>query len=260
MKKFGYILLSLFVVFALFAKWLAPIDPYETSLGERLQPPSSEHWFGTDQLGRDLFARIVYGTQISVTAALVILVMTLLISLPIALLNGYIKGRTDQFFMRFLDSILAIPDIVLTIAIVGLLGPSFFNMIIAIIVVRWASYVRFIRSLVLPLATAPYVIAGRLAGNSHMRLLWRYILPQIIHPIIVFSTLDIGKIVLNIAALSFLGLGAQPPVPEWGAMLNDAMNYFQLAPHMMIFPGLAIFLFVLSCQLVGAQFQKERKA
>ncbi|EGQ26816.1 nickel/dipeptide ABC superfamily ATP binding cassette transporter, permease protein, partial [Sporosarcina newyorkensis 2681] len=155
-----------------------------------------------------------------------------------------------------IDSTLAIPDIVLTIAIVGLLGPSLVNMIFAIVVVRWASYVRFIRSLVVKITQEEYIFSAKMAGNSNFRIVKRYILPQIGMPIIVFSALDMGKIVLNIAGLSFLGLGSQPPTPEWGAMLNDATDYFQVTPHVMLFPGLAIVLFVLACQLVSEKLGK----
>ncbi|WP_319005802.1 ABC transporter permease subunit [Metabacillus niabensis] len=240
-----------FCLLGLFAPWIAPHDPIAINLAARLQSSSWVYPFGTDHLGRCILSRIIFGVRISVTSALIIMFFTMLISVPIALLTGYVRGRTDHFIMRIIDSTLAIPDIVLTIAIVGLLGPGLVNMLFAIVVVRWASYVRFIRSLVVKISQENYILSARMAGNTHFRILKRYILPQIGMPIMVFSALDMGKIVLNIAGLSFLGLGTQPPTPDWGAMLNDAIDYFQSSPHVMFFPGLSIVLFVLACQLVS---------
>lgn len=250
------ILIFIFFI-GIFAPWIAPHDPLTVHLTDRLQPPNWTYPFGTDHLGRCILSRIIYGVRISVIYAVVILVLTLFISIPIALITGYVRGRTDHLLMRAIDSTLAIPDIVLTIAIVGLLGPSLINMVVAIVLVRWASYVRFIRSLVIKICKEDYLLSARMAGNSHFRILRRYILPQIIIPILIFSALDMGKIVLNIAGLSFLGLGSQPPNPEWGAMLNDATAYFQIAPHVMIYPGLSIVLFVLACQIISEHFQNS---
>lgn len=244
-------ILFLISIAGLFAPWIVPHDPLAVNLGVRLQSPSWAYPFGTDHLGRCILSRIIFGIRISALSALVIMFLTLLISVPIALATGYVRGRSDHLLMRVIDGTLAIPDIVLTIAIVGLLGPGLVNMIFAIVVVRWAGYVRFIRSLVVKISQEDYIFSARMAGNSHFRILKRYVLPQIGMPIIIFSALDVGKIVLNIAGLSFLGLGSQPPTPEWGAMLNDATNYFQVSPHVMIFPGAAIVLFVLACQLVS---------
>ncbi len=244
-------ILVCFCLVGFFAPWIAPHDPIAINLAARLQSSSWGYPFGTDHLGRCILSRIIFGVRISITSALIIMFFTMLISVPIALFTGYVRGRTDHFIMRIIDSTLAIPDIVLTIAIVGLLGPGLVNMLFAIVVVRWASYVRFIRSLVVKISQENYILSARMAGNTHFRILKRYILPQIGMPIMVFSALDMGKIVLNIAGLSFLGLGTQPPTPDWGAMLNDAINYFQTSPHVMFFPGLSIVLFVLACQLVS---------
>jgi ABC-type dipeptide/oligopeptide/nickel transport system permease subunit len=175
------------------------------------------------------------------------------VSLPIALFIGYFRGRVDYVVMRFIDVTLAIPDMVLTITIVGILGPSLLNMIMAILIVRWTSYVRLIRSLVMKACEEDYILSARMSGNAHFRIMRRYIFPVILPNLVLFGTLDMGKIVLFIAALSFLGLGTQPPTPEWGSMLHDATSYFQVAPFVMIFPGMAIFLFILACQLIGDQ-------
>ncbi|AZV45134.1 nickel transporter permease [Peribacillus asahii] len=250
----GVLILILFI--GIFAPWIAPHDPVNVNLANRLSSPSWMYPFGTDHLGRCILSRVIYGARISMTAAFLIIIFTLIISIPIGLVTGYVRGRTDHIFMRVIDSMLAIPDIVLTIAIVGVLGPGFINMIIAIIIVRWANYVRFIRSLVIKICKEDYLLSARMSGNSHRRIMQRYILPQIFVSVLVFSALDMGKIVLAIAGLSFLGLGIQPPTPEWGAMLHDATSYFQIAPHVMIFPGMAILFFVLACQLISDRFRK----
>lgn len=250
----GLFILIFFV--GIFAPLISPHDPLAVNLANRLSSPTWMYPFGTDHLGRCILSRIVYGIRISVTAAFLIMFFTLMISIPIGLITGYVRGHTDHIFMRMIDSTLAIPDIVLTITIVGVLGPGFINMIIAIIIVRWANYVRFIRSLVIKVCKEDYILSARMSGNTHPRIMQRYIFPQIFSPILVFSALDMGKIVLAIAGLSFLGLGTQPPTPEWGAMLRDATDYFQIAPHVMIFPGLAILFFVLACQLISDRFRK----
>nr|WP_231584106.1 ABC transporter permease subunit [Domibacillus indicus] len=242
------------------APWLAPHDPLAMDLSNRLSSPGWTYPFGTDHLGRCILSRIIYGIRISAVFAVLVMICTFLISLPVGLLTGYLRGRTDHLFMRFIDGMLAIPDIVLTIAIVGLLGPGFVNMAIAIILVRWANYVRFIRSLVLKVRKEDYILSARMSGNSHLRIMRRYILPEIFSPLAVFGALDTGKIVLAMAGLSFLGLGTQPPTPEWGIMLHDAAGYFQIAPHVMVFPGLAIMFFVFGCQLVSGRFSRRHTA
>lgn len=252
----GIGLLLLVMLMGVFAPSIAPHDPLTVNLTNRLSPPTWVYPFGTDHLGRCILSRILYGIRMSVTSSFLIMLLTLLISLPIGLLTGYLRGRTDHFFMRMIDSTMAIPDIVLTIAIVGILGPGLFHLILAIILVRWTNYVRFIRSLVLKICQEEYILSARLSGNSSIRIMRRYILPQIVSPVAIFGALDMGRIVLLIAGLSFLGLGSQPPTPEWGVMLHDATAYFQLAPHVMIFPGLVILFFVLCCQLISEPYQK----
>jgi peptide/nickel transport system permease protein len=252
----GVGILLLIILIGFLAPWVTRHDPLAINLSIRLSSPSWEYWLGTDHLGRCILSRIIFGIKTTVTSSFFIMIFTLMISLPLGLLAGYLHGRADSILMRIVDGVLAFPNIVLAVAIVGILGPGFLHMIIAIIMVRWANYVRIIRSLVIKVGKEDYILSARMAGNSHFRIMRRYILPQIISPIIVFGALDIGRIVLLIAGLSFLGLGAQPPTPEWGVMLHDATNYFQISPHVMIFPGLAIMLFVLSCQLVSERLHK----
>ncbi|WP_158737778.1 ABC transporter permease [Alteribacillus sp. YIM 98480] len=247
----------LFIVLTgIFAPWIAPHDPLAVDASNRLASPGLVYPFGTDHLGRCVLSRIIYGIRVTVISAFCIMLITVAISIPIALLAGYIRGNTDNIIMRMIDGMLAVPDFVLTIAIVGMLGPSFINTIIAIVMVRWADYVRFIRSLVIKEGQEDYILYARMTGNSHIRILSRYILPQILSRVLVFAALDLGRIVLLIAGLSFLGVGVQPPTPEWGVMLQDATGYFQVAPHVMVFPGIAVVLFVLVCQLVSDQFNE----
>jgi ABC-type dipeptide/oligopeptide/nickel transport system permease subunit len=255
-KAGGGLLLFILIV-GCFAPWIAPHDPLAIDLSKRLMGPNSDYFFGTDHLGRCILSRIIYGIQTTVAAAFIIMFATLAISLPIGLTTGYIRGHSDHVLMRIVDGTLAFPDIVLTIAIVGILGPGYWHMILAIVMVRWANYVRMIRSLVLKIKKEEYILSARISGNSHISIINRYIIPAILTPIIVFAALDIGRIVLLIAGLSFLGLGTQPPTPDWGVMLHDATSYFQIAPHVMIFPGLAIMLFVLSCQLISDRDIKQ---
>ncbi|KOO44303.1 ABC transporter permease [Priestia koreensis] len=252
----GVSLLLAIIMVGIFAPLLSPHDPLSVHLSNRLASPSWEYPFGTDHLGRCVLSRLIYGIRVSVIGAFIILLLTFLISLPVGLLTGYKRRYRDGFLMRLIDGTLAIPDIIFTVAIVGILGPGVTHMILAIILVRWANYVRFIRSLVLKCCQEHYILSARMAGNSHVRIMWRYILPTIFSPLVVFAALDIGKIVILLAGLSFLGLGTQPPTPEWGVMLHDSTTYFQIAPHIMIFPGLAIMLFVFTCQLISEQLKK----
>ncbi|MEK3990297.1 ABC transporter permease [Robertmurraya sp. FSL R5-0851] len=256
-KMVGVSLLIFIFVIGLLAPGVSPHDPLEVNLSKRLVSPNFEYPFGTDHLGRCILSRIIYGIRVSVVYSVIIMLLTFVISLPIALFIGYFRGRLDYLIMRFIDVTLAIPDIILAITIVGVLGPSLFNMVMAILIVRWTNYVRFIRSLVIKTCEEDYIFSARMSGNSHFRIMRYYIFPVILQNLVVFGTLDMGKIVLLIAALSFLGLGTQPPTPEWGSMLHDATLYFQIAPFVMIFPGLALFLFMLACQLIGDQYSKH---
>ncbi|ARK30007.1 ABC transporter permease [Halalkalibacter krulwichiae] len=256
-KRFGaanligaFLLLGTILV-GLLAPWLSPHDPLSIHVANRLHPPTWEYPFGTDHLGRCILSRMMYGIRTTVTTAFLIMTFTMMISIPLGLVTAYNRGRSDHFIMRLVDGTLALPDIIITIAIVGILGPGYLHMIMAIVVVRWASYVRFIRSLVIKTTKEDFILTARISGNSHYRIMKNYIFPFISSPILIFAALDMGRIVLLISGLSFLGLGAQPPTPEWGVMLHDATAYFQIAPHVMIFPGLAIMLFVLGCQLIS---------
>jgi peptide/nickel transport system permease protein len=226
-------------------------DPFQIDMGNRLQKASSVHWLGTDQLGRDVFSRIVYGAKLTIGLGLLAIMLAVCIGVPIGLFSGYIGGKVDAFFMRIIDGILAFPDFILAIAIAGILGPSLTNIIIAIILVRWIVYARVVRSLVLSEKEKEYILVSKISYSSTFKTIRMHLLPQVLPEIIVMAAIDVGKVILLISALSYIGLGAQPPIPEWGAMLNDGRGYFQVIPSLMIYPGVAIMLTVLCCNLLG---------
>ena len=228
-----------------------PHDPFEIDMGNRLQSASSLHWFGTDQLGRDVFSRIVYGAKLTIGLGLFAIFMALCIGVPIGLISGYIGGKIDTLFIRIIDGILTFPDFILAIAIAGMLGPSLTNIIIAIVLVRWIVYARVVRGLVLTEKEKEYVLVSKVSYSSTFKTIRMHLVPQVMPDIIVMAAIDVGKVILLISAFSYIGLGAQPPIPEWGSMLNDGRGYFQVVPSLMIYPGLAIMITVLCCNLLG---------
>ncbi|QFT89576.1 putative D,D-dipeptide transport system permease protein DdpC [Bacillus sp. THAF10] len=234
-----------------FGSYFLPHDPFLIDMGNRLQPASSSHWLGTDQLGRDVLSRLLLGAKLTVGLGVLAIIFSILIGVPIGLFSGYIGGKLDAVFMRIIDAILAFPDFILAIAIAGILGPSLTNIIIAIILVRWIVYARVVRGLVLAEKEKEYVKVSKIVHSSHTKTIRLHLLPQIMPEVIAMAAVDIGKIILMISALSYIGLGAQPPIPEWGAMLNDGRAYFQVVPALMIYPGVAIMLTVLTFNLLG---------
>jgi peptide/nickel transport system permease protein len=174
-----------------------------------------------------------------------------MIGIPAGLISGYTGGRLDAFFMRLADGLVALPEFILAIAVAGFIGPSLKNLMLSVVLIKWISYARIVRGIVLSEREREYVLAARVGGCSTWKLLHRHLLPQIVSPVLVLAALDIGKVILIISSLSYLGLGAQPPAPEWGAMLNDGRPYFQTAPELMIYPGAAIMVLVLACNLIG---------
>ena len=247
----GLVVVLLFVVLAVFAGWIAPQDPIATNWGAIRKAPSAEHWMGTDEIGRDVLSRVIWGTQASLLAGLASVSISLLLGVPIGLAAGFLGGFVDGLISRITDAFLACPFLILAIALAAFLGPSLTNAMIAIGVSATPIFVRLTRAQVINIKVEDYVEAARAVGNPPLRIALRHIMPNILAPLIVQATLAIAAAVIAEASLSFLGLGQQPPAPSWGSMLNVAKNYVDNAPWMAIWPGLSIFLLVLSFNLLG---------
>ena len=240
-----------FILLALLAPQLAPFDPLATSWSAVRKGPSAAHWFGTDEIGRDVLSRVIFGTRASLLAGCVSVSIALALGVPIGLAAGYIGGWVDALISRMTDAMLACPFLILAIALAAFLGPSLTNAMIAIGISATPIFVRLTRAAELQVKVEDYIEAARAVGNSHLRIALRHILPNVVPPLIVQATLAVAAAVIAEAALSFLGLGQQPPAPSWGSMLNTAKNYIDNAPWMAVWPGLSIFLLVLSFNLLG---------
>jgi peptide/nickel transport system permease protein len=240
-----------FVLVALLAPWISPYDPLATSWSAVRKAPSAAHFFGTDEIGRDVLSRVVWGTRASLMAGVVSVGISLSLGVPIGMLAGYAGRWTDALISRCTDAMLACPFLILAIALAAFLGPSLGNAMIAIGISATPIFIRLARAQVLAVKVEDYVEAARALGNPHLRIALRHILPNIVTPLIVQATLAIAAAVIAEASLSFLGLGQQPPAPSWGSMLNTAKNYVDNAPWMAVWPGLSIFLLVLSFNLLG---------
>ncbi len=247
----GLAVVLLFIALAAFAPWIAPHDPIAASWAAIRKPPSAQYWFGTDEIGRDVLSRVIWGTRASLLAGVVSVSISLLIGVPLGMAAGFLGGPVDAVISRITDAFLACPFLILAIALAAFLGPSLTNAMIAIGVSAAPIFVRLARGQVLSVKVEDYVEAARAVGNSPLRIALRHILPNITAPLIVQSTLAIAAAVIAEASLSFLGLGQQPPAPSWGSMLNTAKNYIDNSPWMAISPGVSIFLLVLSFNLLG---------
>lgn len=226
-------------------------DAAFVNLSGRLLPMSLQHPLGTDHLGRDVLTRLLLGSQLTVGYGLAALLMAVIMGVPFGLLAGFKGGFVDRIFMRIADAFMSFPDTLVAIVISGLLGAGIENLLLAIVLVKWVSYARLVRSTVLTERQKDYVMIAKINGLSTGRIMIKHIFPHVIGNVLVLASLDLGKIILLISALSYIGLGAQPPAPEWGAMLNDARPHFQSNPQLMIYPGLAIVLIVLLSNLFG---------
>ena len=247
----GLVVLSLFILLALLAPLIAPYDPIATSWTLVRKPPTALHWFGTDDLGRDVLTRVIYGARASLLAGLISVGIALSIGVPLGLISGYRGGFIDALISRITDAMLACPFLILAIALAAFLGPSLGNAMIAIGVTATPIFIRLTRGQVLSVKVEDYVEAARAMGNPRWRIALFHILPNILPALLVQATLSIAAAIIAEAALSFLGLGQQPPSPSWGSMLNAAQRFLTNAPWMAIWPGLAIFMVVLSLNLVG---------
>jgi nickel transport system permease protein len=249
------VLLAFIILAALLAPYLAPHDPNEVILKYRLQGPSRQFPLGTDDFGRCLFSRLLFGARISLSISLLVVIVSLLLGTLVGVFSGYKGGKIDSMLMRLCDVLLAFPSLVLVLVIIGILGPGMANVVLAMIAVQWLWYARIIRSTVLSLKERPFVAAARLAGSGDGRIIWKHILPNIMPQIIVLSTLDIGNTIMHFSGYSFLGLGVQPPTPEWGIMISDGRDFIRSTPELMAYPGTMIFLTVLSLNYLGDVFR-----
>lgn len=249
----GLVLFAFVLLLAAFGPAIAPhgMDDQDSSIEAREAPPSSASWFGRDELGRDIYSRVLHGARITLGVGFGTVTLGLLFGVPLGLFSGYSGGRADQVIMRGTDLLLAIPDILLALALMAALGPSLRNAMIAVGITFVPKFARVVRASALGEASREYVFAARGLGASNMRIMLRHVLPNCLAPLTVIATLSLGSAILYTSALSFLGLGAQPPTPEWGRMLSDGRDTMLYSPHLMIFPGVAIALSVLSVNLLG---------
>jgi peptide/nickel transport system permease protein len=248
----GMALLILFIVIALFAPLFAPYNPAAIDLNHRLAAPEHAHWFGTDELGRDIFSRTLYGARLSLLVASSVVGCSLLLGLILGGLAGYYGGLLDTLLNVFvMNAFLALPGILLAIAFVAFLGPGLVNLILALSIGGWVGYARLVRAQVLAVREREFVEAARSLGAGDLRIFTRHILPNILQPVIVQSAIGMAGAVLAEATLSFLGLGVPPPAPSWGSMLNDARSHLFDAPHLVVFPAIAVMLCVLSFNFLG---------
>lgn len=253
----GLGIISILFFIAIFAPYIAPHDPLEVDITNKLRPPSKEYLLGTDNLGRCIISRLIYGTRNSLYYSLSVLIISLSVGIPIGIISGYIGGKTDAVIMRIIDMFLALPSFMVALAISGVLGASSQNMVLAMSLVWWSSYARFARTLSQQIKQSNYIMAAIAGGCSHSQIIFRHILKNMMPEIIVLATLELGSIILSITTFSFIGLGVQPPTPEWGIMLSDSKASIQSYPNLMIYPALAIIVTVMSFNILGRGLKHE---
>ena len=248
----GVVLVVIFVIFAVIASWIAPQDPAHIDLPTRLSSPSTAHWFGTDELGRDILSRVIYGSRISMLVGSSVVAVSLTLGLIIGSIAGYYGGRLDRFVnVVVMNAFLSFPGILIAIAFVAFRGPGIFNLVLALSLGGWVGYARLVRAQVLAAREREFVEAARALGASDLRVVVHHILPNIIQPVVVQAAIGMAGAILAEATMSFLGLGVPPPTASWGAMLNDGRAHLFDAPHLVIFPALAVMLAVLSFNFIG---------
>ena len=252
----SFTIFAVLAVLVILVSVFAPVicgdrSPTAGNLAEAIEKPSAEHPFGTDKMGRDVFARVIYGSRASLSSTFILVAVIFVIGTVLGVVSGYFGGAVDVIIMRIADMMMAFPGLVLAIAVAGTLGASTRNAIIAIAIVSWPKYARLARSLVMKIRHTDFVAAATVTGSKTPYMLLRYMLPNTITTLVITAATDIGGMMMELAALSFLGFGAQPPTPEWGSMLNEGRNFMQSAPWMMIFPGLAIFVTVVIFNMLG---------
>ncbi|HUE54122.1 MAG TPA: ABC transporter permease [Terriglobales bacterium] len=248
----GAVLVVVFIVFALFAPWIAPQDPAHIDLPSRLQSPSTAHWCGTDELGRDILSRLIFGSRISMMVGSCVVAVSLILGLIVGSIAGYYGGHIDRFVnVVVMNAFLSFPGILLAIAFVAFRGPGIFNLVLALSLGGWVGYARLVRAQVLSAREREFVEAAKALGANDLRIIVRHILPNIIQPVIVQAAIGMAGAILAEATMSFLGLGVPPPTASWGAMLNDGRAHLFDAPHLVLFPAVAVMLAVLSFNFIG---------
>lgn len=253
--KIGLAIAIIFILIAIFAPLIAPNDPTLVDVTVKLQNPSLKYPFGTDQLGRCVFSRIVFGSRYSLFYSFTVLAITLIIGLPIGMISGYVGGKWDTAIMRIIDIFLAMPSFIIVLAIAGSFGTSGKNLILAMSISYWANYARVSRALTLKIKGESYFQALKAGGLSHTRIIFKHVLRNIMPSIIALATVEIGTIILAIAGFSFIGLGVKPPTPEWGIMLSESRPFIQTFPQLMMYPGLTIMLIVFGVNILGEGVQ-----
>ena len=251
MARVGAAIVLLAVLAAVLGPWLAPFDPAVQELALRLEGPTGLHWFGLDELGRDIFARVLWGARVSLLVGLVVVSVSATVGIAMGSVAGYFGGRIDEAISRLIDILLAFPGLLLAIALVAVLGPSLTNVVLALSLIGWVGYARLVRGQVLRARELEFVQAARALGATTVRILTHHIIPTTLPAVTVQATLGMGGAILAEASLSFLGLGVQPPTPSWGTMLNYGRGHLLDAPHLTIFPGLAIAILVLGFNFLG---------
>jgi len=255
--KSGILMISFLVLAAIFTPLIAQADPYSTDLLNRLRAPGDMGLLGTDHLGRDVFSRLLHGARLSITISIITLLVSLIVGVVLGLIAGYFRGLLDSAIMFIVEVLLAFPGMILSLAIVAIAGGGMFNAVVAISLVSWIGYARLVRGMTMSLKERDFVKAARISGTGSFMILLRHILPNVLHPVIIFSVTNISVIMMQLAGLSFLGLGVQPPTAEWGSMLNDARGFMTTAPWLTIAPSVALAFMIIGFNLFGEGLAKH---
>lgn len=251
------VILSLFFLMAVLAPWISPHDPIQVNLAFKLRPPSWEYPLGTDHLGRCNLSRLLYGARVSLGFASLIFISSLGIGLLVGTFAGYRGGWIDLLLMRFCEGVMAFPSLVLVLGIVGLLGPGLWQVVLALMMVQWVYYARMFRSMVVSMKEQNFITAAVISGSSSWKIIRRHMIPNVLPPIVVVGTLEMGWAIMDISALSFLGLGIQPPTPEWGAMIHEGKAFIRSQPELMLYPGLMILFVVMTFNILGESLSER---
>lgn len=251
----GLVILLLFILITIFADLIAPYELVTTQTRDILQPPSAQHWFGTDDLGRDVFARVIHATRVSLAIGLIATVLSVLVGGILGSVAGYKGGKLDEFLMRLMDALMCIPSTLLALAIVAALGTSMTNLILAITISSVPGVARVIRAVIINIVDEDYITAAISYSENDYRIITRYVLPNAVGPVIVYATMSISATILTAAGLSFIGMGVQPPTPEWGYMISEAQDSMRYASYLIMFPGFALLLASLAFNLLGDGLQ-----